>query len=181
MEDKVADGGLEGFVGEGQVGGVPLLEANPVGDPFGGGVLLALLLGVAPRRAPVVHPHQAGVGKPFGAADGEGAGAAADVQQGAPAVPGQMVRQILVDLSHETAPVEVEQNAAAKHVQPEYHGGGQQSPHKERKRRGAIQNNQQDFARQKRTGYGGQPFHEGQGNPVPIVCFLLIHVCSSFR
>ena len=54
-------------------------------------------------------------------------------------------------------------------------------PHKERKRRGAIQNNQQDFARQKHTGYGGQPFHEGQGNPVPIVCFLLIHVCSSFR
>ena len=44
MEDKVADGGLEGFVGEGQVGGVPLLEANPVGDPFGGGVLLAELL-----------------------------------------------------------------------------------------------------------------------------------------
>lgn len=44
---------------------------------------------------------------------------------------------------------------------------------------GPIQNNQQDFARQKRTGYGGQPFHEGQGDPVPIVCFLLIHVCSS--
>ena len=44
MEDKVAGGGLEGFVGEGQVGGVPLLEANPVGDPFGGGVLLAELL-----------------------------------------------------------------------------------------------------------------------------------------
>ena len=157
------------------------LSHNTLRGAAGGGVLLALFLGVAPRRAPVVHPHQAGVGKPFGAADGEGAGAAADVQQGAPAVPGQMVRQILVDLSHETAPVEVEQNAAAKHVQPEYHGGGQQSPHKERKCRGAIQNNQQDFARQKRTGYGGQPFHEGQGDPVPIVCFLVIHVCSSFR
>ena len=182
MEDKVADGtGSRRFlVGEGSGGRRPPFGSEPGGRPLrGGGVLLARL----PRRQPST-PRPSSPPPPgwrWETRSAQRMVRAPEPQPMSSRVPrpsqGRWSVKYWADLSHETAPVEVEQNAAAKHVQPEYHGGGQQSPHKERKCRGAIQNNQQDV-RPPEAHRLWRPafFHEGQGDPVPIVCFLL-HPC----
>ena len=169
MKDEIADDRIKGLVREIQTGGVSLLKGYPVRNALQGGVPLALLFGIAPLRSPVVDSGEMSLWAALRAAVYEGAGAASHLQQAAPAVPVQMVNQILMELSHEAAPVEVEQSAAAQHIEPqEKQYGGQDSSQNSRKGKGQQpgQNNGQG---QQGKQDSGHPLHHGDGDPVAVV------------
>ena len=145
------------------------MKGHPLRNALQGGVPLALFFGITPLRSPVVDSGEMSLWEALRAAVYEGAGAASHLQQAAPAVPVQMVNQILMEPSHEAAPVEVKQGAAAQHIEPqEKQNGGQDSGQDSRKGKGQQPGQNKGQSQQGKQD-GGHSLHHSDGDPVAVI------------
>ena len=116
MEYKVADNGIKSFICKIKACRISLLEAYSVRNLFHLCILFTLLLCIAPLFSPVIHSCQFCLRIGKGAAHGKGSCSASDIQQFSLSVPGQMIYQILMYISHYIAFVKIKGLTASPHI-----------------------------------------------------------------